>query len=108
MLAIVLPDRSESYDYFITHETLIDDEGKSNEVRTLHTGNTFKIIRDNMFNQKDPTTSIMQGKTVYFGESSYIITVSWEDFINDPDDYLDRATDLKENRIDDYDLCKRP
>lgn len=108
MLAIVLPNRSESYAYFITHETLIDNEGKSNEVRTLHTDNTFKIIKDNMFNQKNPDTSIMQGHKVYFGESSYIITVSWEDFINDSDTYIDRATDLKENRIDDYKLHKQP
>ena len=108
MIAVVLPDQSGSYDYFITHEILLDDSGEENEVRTLHTDKTFKIIRKNMFNQKEPTTSIMQGHTVYFGECSYIITVVWKDFIDDPDQYIDRATDLKENRIDEYKLHKQP
>lgn len=108
MLAIVLPDSTGNYDYFITHKTLTDDDGKEHDVRLLQTYSTFKIIRDNMFNQKDPDTSIMQGYTVYSGECSYIITVSWEDFIEDPDTYLDRATDLKDNKIEDYELHKRP
>lgn len=108
MIAVVLPDRDESYSYFITHETLVDSNGDENKVRTLHTNNTFQIIGNNMFNQKHPNISIMQGHTVYFGESSYIITVSWKDFIDDTDTYIDRATDLRENRINDYDLHKQP
>lgn len=108
MIAVVLPDRSGSYTHFIDNETLIDDDGKAHEVRSIQTANTFQIIRDNMFNQKNPDTSIMQGQKIYFGECSYIITVSWEDFINDPDTYIDRATDLKENKIDDYELHKQP
>ena len=108
MIAVVLPDRSGSYDYFVTYETLTDDDGEENDVRTLHTDKTFNIVRKNMFNQKNPTTSIMQGRTIYFGECSYIITATWKDFINDPDHYLDRAANLKENKIDEYDLHKEP
>ena len=74
----------------------------------IKTGNTFKIIRENMFNQKDPVTDTIQGQTIYYGESSYIITVRWADFIDDVDTYFDCAMNLKENRIDEYELQKQP
>ena len=107
MIAVVLPDKSSSYSYFITHQNLTDDDGQTHNVRIINTDNTFEIIGNNMFNQKKPDYDIMQGQKVYHGECSYIITVSWEDFINDTDTYIDRAIDLKENRIDEYDLQKK-
>lgn len=107
MIAIVLPDYSRSYDYFLTYETLLDDNGEKNNVRNIDTSKTFQIIRDNMFNQKNPTISIMQGHKVYFGESSYIIIVTWDDFIDNPDAYIERAANLRENKIEDYELYKK-
>ena len=108
MIAVVLPDLFESYDYFDSQETLIDDQGNVHEIESIKTGNTFKIIRENMFNQKDPVTDTIQGQTIYYGESSYIITVRWADFIDDVDTYFDCAMNLKENRIDEYELQKQP
>lgn len=107
MIAVVLPDKSGNYSYFITHQDLTDDDGKVHNVEVVNTNNTFEIIGNNMFNQKEPDCDSMQGRKVYYGECSYIITVSWEDFIKDTDTYINRATDLKENRIDEYDLQKK-
>ena len=107
MIAVILPDKSGSYSYFTYHHNLVDDDGKTHNVRVIDTNNTFEIIGNNMFNQKKPDYDIMQGQKVYHGECSYIIAVSWEDFIKDTDTYIDRATDLKENRIDEYDLQKK-
>lgn len=107
MIAVILPDKSGSYSYFTYHHNLVDDDGKTHNVRVINTDNTFEIIGNNMFNQKEPDYDIMQGQKVYHGECSYIIAVSWEDFIKDTDTYINRATDLKENSIDEYDLQKK-
>lgn len=107
MLAIVLPDQNGDYSYFVSSETLVDGKGRNHNVRNIKTYNTFKIIRDNMFNQINPDTSIMQGYTVYFGDCSYIVNVTWDDFINDPGKFIDKVTNLKENKVEDYDLHKK-
>lgn len=106
IIAVVLPDRFNSYEYFITSWTYKDkDDQKEKTVRTIHTDNTFQIIRKNMFNQKSPITEEIDGRTVYFGECSYIITVEWEDFISNIDSYVDRSISLRD-KIDEYNLCK--
>lgn len=103
VIAVVLPDINSSYDYFITHWSYQDDDGNERSVRTIHTGNTFEIIANNMFNQKNPETKNIQGKTVYFGESSYISTVKWNDFISDVDTYLESSL-VKRDNISDYQI----
>lgn len=108
MIAVVLPDRNGQYAYFTSLITLVDDKGHDISCRMINTSNTFEIIGNNMFNQKLPDTDIIQGHKVYNGESSYILTVTWSDFINDVDRYLDRATNLKDNHIDEYALQKEP
>lgn len=101
VLAVVLPDMNDSYDYFITKWAYQDDDGQERSVRTIHTGNTFEIIAHNMFNQKNPVTKNIQGNTVYFGESSYIATVKWNDFISDVDSYLENSISRRDH-ISDY------
>jgi len=106
IIAVTLPDRSNSYEYFITHWSYTDpDIHTEKTVRTIHTDKLFQIIAKNMFNQKNPDIKNIYGRTVYFGDSSYIITVEWEDFILDIDSYLDNAISLRDN-IDEYNLCK--
>lgn len=97
MLAVVLPDSYGSYDYFIKNLVLTDNRGKRNSVKEIRSGNTFKIISDNMFNQLNPDIEIMEGHKVYHGESSYIKTIKWSDFIDKTDDYIEKAISIRDN-----------
>lgn len=105
ILAVVLPSRFDSYEYFITHWAYTDESSKRKTVRTIHTDQTFQIIGRNMFNKKDPITKNVNGRTVYFGDSSYAITVKWEDFISNMDNYIEQSISLRD-KIDDYNICK--
>lgn len=106
IIAVVLPDSLGSYKYFISHWTYMDKDSKKKEtVTTIHTDQTFQIIRKNMFNQKNPSTKEINGRTVYFGEYSYMIAVKWEDFIANIDNYVDRSISLRD-KIDEYKPCK--
>ena len=106
LIAVVLPDTCGSYDYFISYENLLDDQGTLQKVTSINTNNTFEILRDNMFNVKNPNTKIMQGKIVYYGDCSYCFAVKWEDFVKNTDDYLDKAYDLRD-RITEFNICKQ-
>lgn len=97
MLAVVLPNSYGSYDYFIKNLVLTDNRGKRNFVKEIRNGNTFKIISNNMFNQLNPDTEIMEGHKVYHGESSYIKIIKWSDFIDKTDDYIEKAISIRDN-----------
>ncbi|MFA7077264.1 MAG: TIR domain-containing protein [Syntrophomonas sp.] len=100
-LAVVLPDENNKYDYFIT-----DNRCGDCACRTLYTDKLFKILRDNMFNQKNKEImDCTSNKTVYKGHSSYIYSAKWEDFINDVNKYIDMSVDINSN-IDDYNITK--
>ncbi|HBX18949.1 MAG TPA: hypothetical protein DEF88_00690 [Porphyromonadaceae bacterium] len=99
IIAVVLPDEDGSYEYFITHNSVCG-------CRLLNTSFLFQILRDNMFNQKSPRTSICSdGSTIYYGDCSYIQSVKWEDFKSNPNYYLNKATELRD-RKDDYKIIK--
>jgi len=98
VLAVALPDRWGNYDYYISHNAACNS-------RTLKTDMLFGIMRDNMFNIKNPDTKDCNGNTIYYGESSYIHTVKWDDFIVDINHYLDIATGINGN-IDNYNIVK--
>jgi hypothetical protein len=99
MLAVVLPDENGSYEYFITKNPQCNS-------RTLHTDFLFQILKDNMFNHKNPKTRECNGHTIYSGYSSYIHSVKWEDFINDIDKYVEIALEIWRNR-NDYEIIKK-
>lgn len=99
VLGVVLPDQNGSYDYFIRY----DAECNCNN---LETAILFPILKKNMFNQKNPTTSDCDGKTVFHGFSSYIHTVKWEDFENNYKHYIDIAVEINKNK-ENYNLCKK-
>ena len=101
LLAIILPDTYGSYEYFTFKKTCC-----SNSCRSYKTNFLFEIMRENMFNIKRPNKKDCDdGSTVYYGDSSYMTTVKWEDFIKDPESYINKAYDIQ-SKIEQYDVCK--
>ncbi|MBF2754678.1 MAG: TIR domain-containing protein [Gammaproteobacteria bacterium AqS3] len=103
VLAVVLPDSNGSYDYYLEEKTC-----SYCHCTTLHTGFLFKILSENMFNAKEPKYNDCDNhgfQKVYIGESCYILSVKWDAFINNQNEYLNRAVKIKEN-IDDYNITK--
>lgn len=103
ILAVVLPDKNGLYDYFIEECT----SWNTGPYRMLKTNTLFGILKDNMFNQKNPHCKYFDsiGSTLYYGDSSYILSVKWNDFKKSPQNYIERAVKIKEN-IDDYEIRK--
>lgn len=101
MLAIVIPDKSNSYSYYTYKNTCCTDS-----CRTLQTDKLFNILKKNMFNIKAANTKdCTTGSKIYYGDSSYIPSVCWNDFITDVDTYINKAYELQDN-IDNYTIYK--
>lgn len=104
LLAIVLPDESGLYDYYI-----IDNSCPHCNSRKLKTDVLFKIMKENMFNMKQPEytdcTRHASGSKVYSGSPSYIRTVKWSNFVDNPGHHIDLAIKIGEN-IDAYNIRK--
>ena len=99
VVAVILPDQSNSYDYYMTYDSVCS-------CNSFKTSFLFKILSCNMFNQKKPTTKpCATGSIVYSGDYSYIQSVKWEDFVKDHNTYLDKAVELK-NNIENYNITK--
>lgn len=104
VLGVVLPDVLGNYDYFIQENSCT----KCN-CRTLVTTFLFKILRNNMFNLKNPVYSNCDNH--YFmnkpliGYSSYIHSVKWSEFINDYNSCIEIAYSINEN-ITNYIISK--
>ena len=100
VLALVLPDQYASYDYFIKENTC-----SSCHCRTLETEFLFRIMKENMFNIKRAVRSDCAyhdaASKPYLGDSSYISSVKWSDFIGGISKYLDSACSIN-NKIDEY------
>lgn len=68
ILAVVLPDRNGSYDYAITSNNCCTPS-----CTTYHNDWMFTIIKENMFNRKNPMTNECdKNTTIWYGEFSYI------------------------------------
>ena len=104
MLAVVLPNQYSSYSYFLEDDTCIICH-----CRSLYIDELFQILRDNMFNIKEPTFYNCQNHPIsnpaYTGKSSYIDSVKWCDFIENKEKHLEIAEDIRE-KIDDYNITK--
>lgn len=98
VVAVVLPDEFGSYSYYITYDPECN-------CRMLNTGILFEILRENMFNVKNPNRSVCNGKWIYNGDYSYIDSVKWEDFIGNPSKYIDKAIELRD-RKEEFELRK--
>lgn len=99
MLAIVLPDRNESYSYYLSQSPC--------GATIHHTNRLFEIIRKNKFNKLNANKERCPkcGRYHYHGECSYIEVVRWSDFINNPNYYIDNAVKRQENK-DLFDITK--
>ncbi len=100
ILAIALPDESDSYDHAIIH--------KSCGVRSWQTHSFFKIIKDNMFNRVDKNQTLCNSCLSYHhhgDDHSYIHPVKWDDFVANHNKYIDHVLDLKE-RLNEFELIK--
>ena len=101
ILAIVLPDTYGSYSYFLEDKSCC-----SSKCTSLKTYTLFTILRKNMFNAKKPDKSRCISKDeIYHGESSYIYSVKWKDFVNNPTEYIEKAYHLQ-NSIEQFDIYK--
>lgn len=101
LLAIILPDSNGSYNYYTYNKDCCDSG-----CRFLKTNHLFNIMRKNMFNIKDPKTNQCDdGSLVYYGDCSYINSVKWDDFIKNPESYIENAYKTKDN-IELYNICK--
>ncbi len=101
LLAVVIPDKSNSYSYFTYNKTCC-----SSTCRVLVRDNLFDIMKGNMFNQKSPNSNKCDdGSTVYHGDSSYMLCVKWDEFIADMDTYINKAYEIQD-KIDDYNIQK--
>lgn len=98
VLGIVLPDQLGSYDWYYRHNPDCNS--------TTHmTNQLFTILRENMFNIKTPQTRTCNGTTIYEGESSYIKTAKWDDFIGSINWYIEKALEIWRVR-DQYNIRK--
>lgn len=101
ILAIVLPNRKGSYAYFLE-----DKNCCASGCIYFKTNTLFSILRRNMFNIKKPDKSLcINHEEIYFGDSSYIYSVKWEDFVANPNYYIEKAYYLQ-NSIKQYDIYK--
>jgi len=106
MIAVVLPDESGTYDYFVT-----DHNCWWCHARTWHKDRIFKILGSNMFNRLQPKLMNCRnqscGKTnIHTGnDHSYIHPVKWEDFVADINGHINLALERQEE-LNNYDLIK--
>ena len=103
MLAVVLPDENNSYDYFFKQNNCCS------ELCTTHcTKNLFSILKNNMFNIKEGQYRKCQNdsdKKIWIGDCSYIEQIKRDDFISNTEKYIDKAYEIQ-NKIDDYNIYK--
>ncbi len=101
MIAVVLPDMNGDYSYYV-----VDNNCCDSGCRTLKRENLFTILKENMFNIKEPDKNkCIRGDIIYNGENSYIQSVKWSDFIENYNYYIKKAVERQE-RIDDYEIRK--
>ncbi len=91
ILAVVLPDNYDSYEYFLKYNSECN-------TTTYMIDILFTIMKENMFNIKNPETRTCNGKTIYSGYFSYIYSVKWDDFIIDINKYINIALEIWRSR----------
>ena len=99
LLAIVLPDKQGSYSYYY--------EQRLCGYTAQKTGRLFLIMRENMFNEKNPYKRFCPTcrQWHYYLDHSYIMPVRWSTFICNPQRYIDAALERQKD-IDSYNITK--
>ncbi len=93
VLGVVLPDENGSYNWYYTSNP------ECNSI-THHTGQLFKILKDNMFNILEKEFRECNGSKIHIkDEPSFIKTVKWDDFMigNNYNTYIDKAVEIKDD-----------
>lgn len=99
ILAVVLPDKSGSYDYALQTRVCC-----STTCVNYQTGNLFNILKRNMFNRKSGFDRICsQRDRIWDGEASYIPMIKWPDFINNVNSQIERVEKIRD-KADEYEL----
>lgn len=91
ILALILPDRTGSYDY------IIEDQCEECNDYILRSGVAFSIIENNRCNSKFENDDCDCG--------SYIETIIWDDFIENPEFWINQAL-LKRENIKNFNVRK--
>lgn len=102
ILAVVLPDKNGNYDY-----ALRANHCCPTGCTTYFRDWMFTIIKENMFNRKNPNTNeCVKASTVWYGEYNYIPMVRWDYFVNHVSQLIERAENIKEDyeQNDSYEL----
>lgn len=99
IVAVVLPDEWGSYGYFLNKDSVCN-------CTNYNTTFLFQILRDNMFNKKESDTYVCSnGSIIHRGEFSYIKAIKWEEFKSNPNYYLNKAIELRDNK-ENYNITK--
>lgn len=84
IICVVLPDKYGSYDYYLRNTYY---------TQSYNDNITFKIIAKNRNNKK------------YTFNEDYVVTVKWNDFLNNYTKYINLAVD-KQKRINEFNITK--
>jgi len=87
ILGVVLPDETGTYDWYYSYNPACNSI-------THFTDQLFEMLKKNMFNIKEPQLRTCNGTTIHEGESSYIKTVKWDDFIVNIDWYIEKSIEI--------------
>ena len=91
LLGVILPDQPGTYDWYYRNNP------DCNSI-THFTGQLFTILKENMFNIKNPQTRVCNGTTITDGEASYIKTIKWDNFINNINVHINNAIEIWKTR----------
>jgi len=98
VLCVVLPDETGTYDWYYRLNPACNSI-------THFTNQLFTIPKENMFNIKDPKLRTCNGSTIHEGESSFIKTVKWDEFIVNINWFIEKSLEIWRVR-DKYKLRK--
>jgi hypothetical protein len=103
VFAVVLPDRSGSYEYFMQSRALPNGERYMYIKRDW----MFPILRNNMFNRKRSLADVRNvfGMDIFYGEASYIFAERWDAFIGNISANIDRALRIQHD-ADSYNIIR--
>ena len=91
---------NDGYDWFKKRGT----NCHGNTTISYELDKTFDVIAKNHFNSKPPQWHCDKCKTYDWLNGSYITFVEEDDFINDPQMYIDNAYDKSENDASGYEI----
>ena len=98
MIAVVLPDINESYEYLVTFHNC-----PFCNTRTWHTNTLFYLLRENMFNKIDKNLKdcgVCKKSEIHQGnDHSFILPVLFKDFVKHPNTYIKKASDLRDEHL---------